>query len=156
MSERTKESGKDRRGPGELVTFESFTPNLLHVEGREATTTLESQFDQWAEQHPNAEIVSERASLHVFTGGTTRLLVVRYYEPLPPPVTPTDPELEALLADKEKLSIKKMTRGIEELLVRRALEKTKGNRTRAGELLEISHRALLYKIQEFGIIYTTR
>ncbi|MFO0651095.1 MAG: helix-turn-helix domain-containing protein [Polyangiales bacterium] len=35
--------------------------------------------------------------------------------------------------------------------MRRALERTKGNRTRAAELLEISHRALLYKIKEFGI-----
>ena len=35
-------------------------------------------------------------------------------------------------------------------LIRRALEKTGGNRTRAAELLEISHRALLYKIKEYG------
>jgi UDP-GlcNAc:undecaprenyl-phosphate GlcNAc-1-phosphate transferase len=41
--------------------------------------------------------------------------------------------------------------GIEEVLIRRALEKTKGNRTRAAEILEISHRALLYKIKEYGI-----
>jgi hypothetical protein len=31
------------------------------------------------------------------------------------------------------------------------LQKTQGNRTRAAELLEISHRALLYKIKEYGI-----
>ena len=36
-------------------------------------------------------------------------------------------------------------------LIRRALEKTKGNRTRAAELLEISHRALLYKIKDYGL-----
>ena len=35
--------------------------------------------------------------------------------------------------------------------VRRALQKTKGNRTRAAELLEISHRALLYKIKDYLI-----
>ena len=29
-----------------------------------------------------------------------------------------------------------------------ALQKTKGNRTRAADLLEISHRALLYKIKD--------
>src|SRR5690606_25772704 len=45
-----------------------------------------------------------------------------------------------------ELSIKKTTRFIEEVLIRRALKKTKGNRTRAAELLEMSHRALLYKI----------
>ncbi len=33
----------------------------------------------------------------------------------------------------------------------RALRRTTGNRTRAAELLEISHRALLYKIKEYGI-----
>jgi DNA-binding NtrC family response regulator len=31
---------------------------------------------------------------------------------------------------------------------RRALTKTRGNRTRAAEVLEISHRALLYKIKD--------
>ncbi|MEZ4432233.1 MAG: sigma-54 dependent transcriptional regulator [bacterium] len=50
-----------------------------------------------------------------------------------------------------ELSIKKTTRIIEEELIRRALTKTEGNRTRAAELLEISHRALLYKIKEYEI-----
>ena len=50
-----------------------------------------------------------------------------------------------------ELSIKKTTRVIEEVLIRRALQKTKGNRTRAALLLEISHRALLYKIKDYAI-----
>ncbi|HTM46350.1 MAG TPA: sigma-54 dependent transcriptional regulator, partial [Polyangiaceae bacterium] len=50
-----------------------------------------------------------------------------------------------------ELSIKKMTRVIEEILIRRALQQTKGNRTRAAEVLEISHRAVLYKIKEYQI-----
>ena len=62
---------------------------------------------------------------------------------------PSDPIAAEL--EKGNYSIKKTTRTIEEILIRRALEKTKGNRTRAAELLEISHRALLYKIKEFGI-----
>ena len=49
------------------------------------------------------------------------------------------------------LSIKKATRIIEEELIRRALKETRGNRTSAARILEISHRALLYKIKEFGI-----
>lgn len=49
------------------------------------------------------------------------------------------------------LSIKKATRSIEEKLIREALEVTRGNRTNASKLLEISHRALLYKIKEYGI-----
>jgi two-component system response regulator AtoC len=50
-----------------------------------------------------------------------------------------------------ELSVKKTMRIIEEILIRRALQKTKGNRTRAAEVLEISHRALLYKIKDYEI-----
>ena len=53
-------------------------------------------------------------------------------------------------ADGE-LSIKKATRSLEEELIRRALGVTSGNRTNAAKLLEISHRALLYKMKEYGI-----
>ncbi len=49
------------------------------------------------------------------------------------------------------LSVKRETRLLEEQLIRAALEKTGGNRTRAAELLELSYRALLYKIKEYGI-----
>jgi two-component system response regulator AtoC len=50
-----------------------------------------------------------------------------------------------------ELSIKRTAAAIEQILIRRALQKTKGNRTRAAELLEISHRALLYKIKDYKI-----
>ena len=50
-----------------------------------------------------------------------------------------------------ELSIKKTSRVIEEVLIRRALQQTKGNRTRAAALLEISHRALLYKIKDYKV-----
>lgn len=49
------------------------------------------------------------------------------------------------------LSIKEHSRHIEIELIRRALEKTKGNRTRAAKLLEISHRALLYKLKDYNL-----
>jgi two-component system response regulator AtoC len=52
----------------------------------------------------------------------------------------------------DDLSIKRASRRAEEDLIRRALVRTGGNRTRAAELLEISHRALLYKIKEYGIV----
>ena len=51
----------------------------------------------------------------------------------------------------EEMSIKKTTRLIEEELIRKALTATGGNRTNAAKILEISHRALLYKIKEYGI-----
>jgi len=61
----------------------------------------------------------------------------------------THPPSLPLLGDD--LSVKKAVRTIERELIRRSLEKTGGNRTRAAELLEISHRALLYKIKEYGL-----
>jgi two-component system, NtrC family, response regulator AtoC len=49
------------------------------------------------------------------------------------------------------LSVKRATRALEEQLIRAALERTDGNRTRAAELLELSYRALLYKIKDYGL-----
>ena len=62
---------------------------------------------------------------------------------------PSNP-IAAALASGE-LSIKKTSRYIEEQLIRRALERTGGNRTAAAKVLEISHRALLYKIKDYGV-----
>jgi two-component system response regulator AtoC len=53
--------------------------------------------------------------------------------------------------DGAQLSLKRAMRELEETFIRAALRKTKGNRTRAAELLEISHRALLYKVKDYGI-----
>jgi two-component system response regulator AtoC len=39
----------------------------------------------------------------------------------------------------------------EKELIARALAKTGNNRTRAAELLEISHRALMYKLKEYHL-----
>jgi two-component system response regulator AtoC len=50
-----------------------------------------------------------------------------------------------------ELSIKKATRSLEHELIKRALGVTGGNRTNAAKLLELSHRALLYKMKEYGI-----
>jgi two-component system response regulator AtoC len=49
------------------------------------------------------------------------------------------------------LSVKRAFRALEEQLIREALERTGGNRTRAAELLDLSYRALLYKVKEYGI-----
>jgi two-component system response regulator AtoC len=69
---------------------------------------------------------------------------------LPERIRDAQDQVQMQLSSGE-LSIKKTTRIIEEILIRRALQKTKGNRTRAAELLEISHRALLYKIKDYQI-----
>jgi two-component system response regulator AtoC len=52
---------------------------------------------------------------------------------------------------EDSLSIKRAGEQLERDLIRRALVKTGGNRTRAARLLEISLRALIYKIKEFGL-----
>jgi two-component system response regulator AtoC len=49
------------------------------------------------------------------------------------------------------LGLKRARRSLEAELIRRALRATGGNRTRAARLLEISHRALLYKLKEYAI-----
>jgi two-component system response regulator AtoC len=69
---------------------------------------------------------------------------------LPERIREAQDPVQVQLASGE-LSVKKTTRIIEEILIRRALQKTKGNRTRAAEFLEISHRALLYKIKDYRI-----
>ena len=53
--------------------------------------------------------------------------------------------------DYDDLSIKKRTRALEIKLILKALERTKGNRTHAAKVLELSHRALLYKLKEYGL-----
>jgi two-component system response regulator AtoC len=49
------------------------------------------------------------------------------------------------------LALRPARRAFEADLIRRALRATAGNRTRAARLLEISHRALLYKLKELEI-----
>jgi two-component system response regulator AtoC len=49
------------------------------------------------------------------------------------------------------LCLKRGRRSFEIDVIRRALRATGGNRTHAAKRLEISHRALLYKLKEYGI-----
>ncbi len=51
----------------------------------------------------------------------------------------------------DELSIKKQTAELERRLIARALEVTDGNRTKAAELLDLSYRALLYKIRDYSL-----
>ena len=70
---------------------------------------------------------------------------------LPRKIRESKDRIRMALASDE-LSIKKMSRLVEEELIRRALKQTGGNRTRAAQLLEISHRALLYKIKDYDLV----
>jgi two-component system response regulator AtoC len=60
-------------------------------------------------------------------------------------------ELPLVPSSGGDLSVKRAQRVLEEDLIRRALERTGGNRTKAAELLELSPRALLYKIRDYRI-----
>lgn len=58
---------------------------------------------------------------------------------------------EPVPADDDSLSIKQKTKSLEMHLITKALQRTNGNRTHAAKILEISHRALLYKIKEYNL-----
>ena len=51
----------------------------------------------------------------------------------------------------DEYSLKVASQRLEEEYIHKALEKTKGNRTQAAELLEISLRSLMYKLKDYGI-----
>lgn len=71
------------------------------------------------------------------------------------PSTVRDPKATIKAArgnlSSDELSVKKRTWELEKHLIGRALEVTGGNRTRASELLDLSYRALLYKIRDYGL-----
>jgi two-component system response regulator AtoC len=67
---------------------------------------------------------------------------------LPPTVRGT---VKAPGTKADDLSVKRQSATLEKSLIEQALERTSGNRTRAAELLDLSHRALLYKIREYGL-----
>lgn len=75
------------------------------------------------------------------------------YESLPKTIKAAEAEEQQAtpLLEDDELSIKQHTRAIEEVLIKKALEQTKGNRTHAAKLLEISHRTLLYKLKQYNL-----
>ncbi len=71
---------------------------------------------------------------------------------LPPAVQDGPTARRPLLSTSDDdLSIKRRVATLEAELIARALDKTGGNRTHACRLLDISHRALLYKMRDYGI-----
>ncbi|MBM4387590.1 MAG: sigma-54-dependent Fis family transcriptional regulator [Deltaproteobacteria bacterium] len=58
---------------------------------------------------------------------------------------------KVVYVDEDEISLKKRHKKLEIEMIRKALERTRGNRSAAARLLEISHRKLLYKIKEYGI-----
>jgi two-component system response regulator AtoC len=73
------------------------------------------------------------------------------FENLPIEIQNFQDQIQLTPLAEEEYSIKKASRFLEMNLIKKALKKTKGNHTHAARLLEISHRALLYKIKEYEI-----
>jgi two-component system response regulator AtoC len=67
------------------------------------------------------------------------------------PANVVEPENGRETVRPGELSLKRGRRHFEAEMIRKALAATGGNRTHAARLLEISHRALLYKIKEYGL-----
>ncbi len=71
---------------------------------------------------------------------------------LPERIRHPDPNAPAVAAQiGDDLSVKRHTASLERRLIQLALEKTGGNRTHAAELLELSPRALRYKIRDYEL-----
>ena len=62
-----------------------------------------------------------------------------------------EPESPALSLPSDSLSIPRAVAATERALIEAALQRTQGNRTHAAQLLEISQRSLLNKIQRYGV-----
>jgi two-component system response regulator AtoC len=110
----------------------SLDPALLPILSRYA----------WPGNVRELENVIERAL--VLSGGQITA------EHLPAHVRTSQPVFQVAV-DGDDLSVKRRLPALERELIARALERTRGNRTRASELLDLSTRALTYKIQEYGL-----
>jgi two-component system response regulator AtoC len=96
----------------------------------------------WPGNVRELENVLERAL--VLSGGRIGL------EHLPPHVR-SGKQLFDVRDDDGDLSVKRRLPALEKTLIQRALERSGGNRTRAAELLDLSVRALSYKIHDYGL-----
>jgi two-component system response regulator AtoC len=70
---------------------------------------------------------------------------------LPPHISNPVPAVDSPDLSMDELSVKKHSAALEKRLIVRALERTRGNKTRAAELLELSSRALLYKMRDYNL-----
>jgi len=114
----------------------------LHVTGVTAAAMRALVEYPWPGNVRELENVVERAM--VLTDGSQ--LDVEQLPTLSAPASRTNGATSPL-----DLSVKRRTEELERVLIKEALERTRGNRTRAAKLLDLSHRALLYKIRDYGL-----
>ena len=131
--------------PQLIIHFINKTRKRLgsEVNGVSPAAGRAMQAYSWPGNVRELENFIERAM--VMSGGATIEL-----EDLPPSL---QAKVEAMdfVADDDNLSIKEASKRLEKSLIRKALEKTGGNRTQAAKILEISHPALLYKMKDYGV-----
>lgn len=72
-------------------------------------------------------------------------------EDLPEVVRRPAPDGPGIAIDGGDLSVKRQGARLEKHLIQLALDRTGGNKTQAADLLDLSPRALRYKVQEYGI-----
>ena len=113
----------------------------LHVTGVTAAAMRALVDYPWPGNVRELENVVERAM--VLTDGAQ--LGVEQLPALAPPTIRPDG------ASPLDLSVKRRTEELERTLIKEALDRTRGNRTRAAKVLDLSHRALLYKIRDYGL-----
>ena len=116
----------------------------VHVDGVEPEAMEVLLTYPWPGNIRELENVLERAL--VLTEGPLISL-----SDLPESVRRPAPESSSLGGDTDDLSVKRHGARLEKHLIQLALDRTGGNKTQAAELLELSPRALRYKIQEYGV-----
>ena len=72
-------------------------------------------------------------------------------EDLPEDIRHPSPERSPVEFSDDDLSVKRHGAELEKVLIQRAMERTGGNKTQAADLLELSPRALRYKIRDYGL-----
>jgi len=118
----------------------------LRVTGASAAAMRALMEYPWPGNVRELENVVERAMV---LADHDRIDVAQLPALLPAPTGASSDHLDG--ASSLDLSVKRRTDALERALIREALSRTQGNRTRAAKLLDLSHRALLYKIREYGI-----
>jgi two-component system response regulator AtoC len=133
-----------RERPEDIVPLaEHFLATLCQQEGRQQLQlTGEDQKKLTSYLWPGnvRELQNYLEKALIFSHGETLEL---------PPLRLRQPLTED--SDLEEYSLKTASQRLEKEYIRKALQKTNGNRTQAAQLLEISLRSLMYKIKEYKI-----
>jgi two-component system response regulator AtoC len=143
---------RERREDVPLLV-DHFINRFRETLGRPVRTIADDALDRllehaWPGNVRELENVIERAMI---LADGDRITLRELPEAIASPRAAAPVEPAAADAGGGDFSMRRARRRFEADLIRRALDATSGNRTRAARLLEISYRALLYKIKEHGL-----